>query len=165
MVLLQSGHSIIKKSANLALVQKDLLSSLGETIEDSIGAIEEMVQVLQGREGSQMNAVRLKIRGSKAGHHLEIGWSVLGEGLREQDQNLSDPVAIPNRGCSVHRGRNHEEAVRSTNAGLMELNDDLLENRLHSTGNGGIPIGAGQEVGQASDDADTGLSTNTCQGL
>ena len=47
----------------------------------------------------------------------------------------------------------------------MELNDDLLENRLHSTGNGGIPIGAGQEVGQASDDADTGLSTNIFQGL
>ena len=164
MVLFQNHDTVLKDTCRLGRTNRNSFG-LGRAIEDSIGAFEEMEQILQPGVGSEVNTIEIKLGSWEAWEKMEVSGQILPKDLGEQGQHFWQTFSEPNWGSPVHWRCKEVLSGRACGTGLVEQNANVLENWLDSLGDGRRPLDRGQEVRDAGHDDDVRLSADLPQGV
>ena len=124
-----------------------------------------MADELQPGVRGEVNAVLLIVWSRKTGQQMKIGRTIGNQGLREQGQNFGQAIAVPCWAGPVHRRRDKVVAIWIVQAGTDDLGPEVLEDGIDTLAHCDGAVGAGEEVGQARDDADVGFWPHLLQAL
>ena len=111
----------------------------------------------------QVNAISLKVWGSKAGQDVKVRRLVGGHGLGEQAHDLWKSLSIPQRARPVHRWGDKVGPFRKSSTGSEKHITKLLKNWIDAKRDGGGPLDATDEVSHTRDDAGRRLRADLLQ--
>ena len=163
-ILLDGDHPVFKHADCLDTLGSDHLDGGLQPIKGLNCRVEEMKNILEAGVSRQMHPVALELRGLEAGDKKNVRSTSL-EDAGETGQDLRHSVAVPHRASPVHGRGDDEETIRvQCSMGVQDF-EGPKEDGLNAEGHGGLVAGLGEEVGQAGDDDDGGLSANGAERL